>query len=269
MLGTLAGSAAVASAALPGAAAGSLLSGAIGLIASQFQDDFRRHLAGRVTDPRAALQNHDLNQLVAETIQLVLRELGQDKAHWKKALEALGRTAREQWPRVCQYPGIARLERDELEGVLEEDLTDLLADSPGDPSKTRALDVDIWRTFLDFVADRTAGVDGLSEPVLTGAAERLAHRFAWAFRELAKKDFENGGKAFAGLHLMTQGELLAGVRAIAEDVEAIRAELPQLEVRMATSTANLLGTMDERARRRHRAVLGTLDRVATWQRSRC
>ncbi len=263
MLGTVAGLGAVCAGAVNTAgpdaglalqSAGVVLGQALSVIGNVFASDFQRHLATRVTDPSAALRNSDLNRLVAETIELVLQEFAEGRVD-RDAFRALAASARERWPRVCAYPGVARLRQEDLQGILEQDLTDLLANSPRDPSQATALDRRTWTRLLAYFARHTRAQLGFTAKSVSAAARHLAMRFAWAFREKAKLDFENGGRAYAALHLMALGELLATSRQTAAQVAQIADALPRMEMAIAGASAGLIQQMDEDAQRRHSELL--------------
>jgi len=241
---------------------GVLTSIASNVVSDSLKDRLRRLVQG----PKDLLGNHDLSVLVAESIQIGIRDF-EDSINAPRgkaqlnALRKMAAGARKNWERLCRWPGMQHLDVAEIQAITEPFLPDLITEHSTVPGGAKALTPKAWEEILDYLAKHAKVEDILRDSVLRGAAKHLHENFARVLWEVLKKDAEDGGKGFAALQMMFFGELLAAVRESAEQNAALRKALPEFEQGFRDFLSEKLQIMDDGARLRHRAVLDRLIQI--------
>jgi hypothetical protein len=176
---------------------------------------------------RELLTNRDIVLAQARAIGMRLerygRELGKGSmASEKKRLLAIARNAEAWWPLVVSDPF-----REELANVRDDHIVGKLAPYLAGHEEI-ILDKDVWTALLGEADRRTKGEPKLDAQTTKYFAIHLAGDFAHDFVEVLKTDLQTDGKAYAAVSLRFFGEILSGVRDLANTQENLRSSLDQL-----------------------------------------
>ncbi len=160
--------------------------------------DVHRYLAAEFPHAEALYANHDIANLVGQTVRVMLlkvRELVSENSD-REILSAIAEVVPQAWRRLAE-------EQDQRIVPLTERELWVFVENPRQP----ALDIPRWGGLLDDWA-RAARVSALTEQGRRHVIRELSLTFAVSLREALKHDYEHGGKAWAAMQLDIMGELL-------------------------------------------------------------
>jgi hypothetical protein len=215
------------------------------LVAARMDEEIHK----RLPKPREFYENHDLTQLVGQSLRmLILRHRDQTSGGKleEQSLEALARHAPDAWLSLATSDDPERKRR--VEALTEPNLTRFVRDR-----RATALDREQWSTILSDWA-RDAGV-ALTETTREALADEIATDFGISLREALKHDFVNGGKAAQALWLdihaillqraletpdLADGETRDAIAALDAGIVAARAASESLRLDLSHHTAGVL-----------------------------
>ena len=185
---------------------GTIVSGvAGGIVANDAIPQHLNHVAVRLRRSGEKLANDDLTEATGFAIALIIKAIAEAGTYPNstKKLETLAKTTLKEWQEVAETlkSGTNR----KFDQIQETGISDLFQMGTEDYGQQAVLTVEDWRDLLQHLCTK-ANVK-LPENVLQEVATQLRDKFALALRQVLKADFEQGGKAFAGLTLSLLGEM--------------------------------------------------------------
>jgi len=196
------------------AGVGSAIAGVTGGVIAN--DIVAKHLSAisvRLRSSGETLSNHDLTDAVGLAVAYIIRITAEENPALSKAdretLRSLAEKTSQQWQTVAE---LLKRQPDGIFAEIEEELlVDLFSQATEDFSQQQVLSAAEWESLLQDWLCLRVGVK-LSEAAAGVVARELESKFPQALREVLKQDFEEGGKAFAGLTLSLLGEMHAMLR---------------------------------------------------------
>ncbi|MBL9078407.1 MAG: hypothetical protein JNL08_12930 [Planctomycetes bacterium] len=210
---------------LTGGAAGgftaTVLAGLDKFVPSLLADKALDGIAGRVAKAgeleRDVLANHDVARLVGRAIQTCLKAIAKEAAGSRgDVLRKMAATAPATLPRMIQAPARARLTREEIEGMTQRGVVDLLRHS-AEQGTVAAIDATVWNDVLRYLALHarcTSEYEDLDDAARHDILSRLARSFPTAVIEHLKQDADSGRAAYAAVSMEVWGRILEAQDAI-------------------------------------------------------
>jgi tetratricopeptide (TPR) repeat protein len=203
-----------------------------GVVANDIIAHHLNCLSVRLRRSNDTLANQNIAQAAGLAVGLLIQSVAESGKYGKDSgkIKQLAHQAAKNWTGLLEANRNG--EFDSLDALQEEEITSLFAKTGTDFFEQRVLSLEDWQIILREGLCLAANID-LSDSILFELAETLQQGFPKALREVLKADFEEGGKAFAGMSLSLLGEILAILKespATGENT-AIRAGIEQLEAR--------------------------------------
>ncbi len=188
---------------------------AAGIVANDIVPQHLNHIAVRLRRSGEKLANHDLTEATGFAIALIIKSIAEAGTypHSTKKLETLAKYTLKAWQKVAY--NLKQVKETNFDPIQEANLTALFQGGTADYVGQAVLEKEDWHDLLNSWLCPGANVEFLDH-VLQELATQLRDKFALALREVLKADFENGGKAFAGLTLSLLGEM----RGILQELQA-------------------------------------------------
>ncbi|USR90765.1 NB-ARC domain-containing protein [Phormidium yuhuli AB48] len=204
-----------------------------GVVANDMVPQHLNHIAVRLRGSQDKLGNHDLTEATGFAIALIIKSIAEAGTypHSSKKLAALAKYTLKAWQEVAQ--ALKEGKKVDFDPIQETELTGLFRGGTRDYVGQTVLRLEDWRTLLKYWLCPGATVQ-LPENVLQEVAAQLREKFAFALREVLKGDFEEGGRAFAGLTLSLLGEM----QGILQELLKTRSQTqgPDLQAELAAVT---------------------------------
>ncbi|WP_017306854.1 NB-ARC domain-containing protein [Spirulina subsalsa] len=199
-----------------------------GIVANDIIPQYLNHIAVRLRRSGDKLANHDLTAATGFAIALIIKAIAEAGTYPQSSqkLTALAKTTLKAWQEVAQ--ALKQSQEVKFDQIQETGLSELFQQGTADYVNQKVLQVEDWRELLQYWLCPQAGVT-LPENVLKEVATQLRDKFALALREVLKADFEEGGKAFAGLTLSLLGEM----GSVLEELRKNNPQGPELEQTLA------------------------------------
>jgi len=204
-----------------------------GIVANDIVPQHLNHIAVRLRRSGDKLANHDLTEAVGFAIALIIKSIAEAGTYpgSKKELEALAKYTLSAWREVAQ--DLKRAEETNFDHIQETAISGLFRGDTAEYVGQAVLTKEDWHQLLNDWLCPAAGVT-LRDHVLQEVAGQLRDKFALALREVLKADFEEGGKAFAGLTLSLLGEMRGILQELAAGNSGTRRE--ELDAALAAVT---------------------------------
>jgi tetratricopeptide (TPR) repeat protein len=209
---------------------------AAGIVANDMVPQHLNHVSVRLRGSREKLANHDLTEATGFAIALIIKSIAEAGTypHSTKKLETLAKYTLKAWQKVAY--NLKQVKETNFDPIQEANLTALFQGGTADYVGQAVLEKEDWQDLLNSWLCPGADVE-LPDNVVRELATQLRDKFALALREVLKADFENGGKAFAGLTLSLLGEMQGILQELtarssdaqAEDLTAKLAVVTQLQ----------------------------------------
>ncbi|MCT7954033.1 tetratricopeptide repeat protein [Laspinema palackyanum] len=194
---------------------GTLCGGPLGAIAASVaagitaNDMVPLHLsdvAVRLRGSQEKLKNHDLTAATGFAIALIIKSIAEAGTYPNstKKLEDLAKYTVKAWQGVAY--NLKQVEETQFNPIQEAHLSTLFRGGSTDYVGQTVLMQEDWHDLLNSWLCPGANLE-FPDNVLQEVATQLRDKFAFALREVLKADFEEGGKAFAGLTLSLLGEM--------------------------------------------------------------
>ncbi|AFY83929.1 tetratricopeptide repeat protein [Oscillatoria acuminata] len=179
---------------------------AAGIVANDMVPQHLNTIAVRLRHSGEKLANHDLTEAIGLAIALIIKSLAEAGTypHSTQKLEILAKYTLEAWQQVAY--NLKQVKNPQLAPLQETRITALFQGGTTDYVGQTVLEKEDWQDLLKSWLCPGANVE-LPDNVVRELATQLRDKFALALREVLKADFENGGKAFAGLTLSLLGEM--------------------------------------------------------------
>jgi tetratricopeptide (TPR) repeat protein len=207
---------------LCGGVFGSIVSGVAGsIIANDAIPQHLNHIGVRLRRSGEQLANHDLTEATGFAIALIIKAIAEAGTYPNstKKLETLAKSTLKAWKEVAKTLKTAtNATNGKFDPIQETGISDLFQLGTTDYVEQTVLEIEDWRDLLQHWLCPRAKVQ-LPENVLQEVATQLRDKFALALREVLKADFEQGGKAFAGLTLSLLGEMRGILQELVDNVD--------------------------------------------------
>ncbi|MCT7983341.1 tetratricopeptide repeat protein [Laspinema sp. A4] len=206
---------------------------AAGIVANDIVPQHLNHIAVRLRGSGEKLANHDLTEATGFAIALIIKSLAEAGTYPNstKKLETLAKYTLEAWQQVAD--NLKQVKDPHLAPLQETSITALFQGGTTDYVGQTVLEKEDWQDLLNSWLCPGANVK-LPDGVVPKLATELRNKFALALREVLKADFENGGKAFAGLTLSLLGEMRGILQKLRE--ESSHAQAEDLTAKLAVVT---------------------------------
>nr|WP_286167491.1 tetratricopeptide repeat protein [Arthrospira platensis] len=177
-----------------------------GIVANDMVPQHLKHIAVRLKGSQDKLGNHDLTQATGLAISLIIKSIAEAGTypHSTKKLAALAKYTLKAWQEVAE--ALKKGKKVNFNPIQETELTELFRGGTREYVAQTVLSAEDWQILLKHWLCPGAKVE-LPENVVQEVATQLREKFAFALREVLKGDFEEGGRAFAGLTLSLLGEM--------------------------------------------------------------
>ncbi|MGL5196353.1 MAG: hypothetical protein ACRC8Y_22420 [Chroococcales cyanobacterium] len=179
---------------------------AAGIVANDMVPQHLNHVSVRLRGSRDKLANHDLAEATGFAIALIIKSLAEAGTYPQstKKLETLAKYTLKAWKEVAY--NLKQAKETNFDPIQETSIAALFQGGTADYVGQAVLTKEDWQDLLNSWLCPGAKVE-LPDNVVRELATQLRDKFAFALREVLKADFENGGKAFAGLTLSLLGEM--------------------------------------------------------------
>lgn len=184
-------------------------------------------IADRLGKNENVLVNHDLSKAVGDAMGAVILSVAKSGKfpNQKKTLEKLAKTAANHWQDIAEENTFTK--NVDLQAIQETQLSAIFSTDAKEFGRLKVLSPAAWEHILNKLKEK-AKLDDLCDDLVKRVAKELHNTFAQALREVLKHDFNNGGKAFAGMVLSLLGEIKAEI--IARQQEIIN-RLNEMEIK--------------------------------------
>ncbi len=188
---------------------------AAGITANDMVPQHLSNVAVRLRGSRDKLKNHDLTAATGFAIALIIKSIAEAGTYPNstKKLETLAKYTVKAWQGVAY--NLKQVKETNFDPIQEANLSTLFQGGTADYVGQTVLKREDWHDLLNSWLCPGAKVEFLDH-VLQEVATQLRDKFAFALREVLKADFEEGGKAFAGLTLSLLGEMRGILQELAE-----------------------------------------------------
>ncbi len=179
---------------------------AAGIVANDIVPQHLNHIAVRLRRSGEKLANHDLTEATGFAIALIIKSLAEAGTYPQstKKLETLAKYTLKAWQKVAY--NLKQVKDTNFDPIQETSIAALFQGGTADYVGQAVLTKEDWQDLLNSWLCPGAKVEFLDH-VLQELATQLRDKFALALREVLKADFEEGGKAYAGLTLSLLGEM--------------------------------------------------------------